>query len=339
MSARDRTSGGLWKRAAAPKLLALSSQLLAKSATRLPVRSDLVLNPEPRTLNPSLAPAFTLTELLVVLAILALVATLAVPAMGPMFASNQTASVIGTLNAMLVTAQTTARANGTPVALRIEQAYKTDERGYLVDRSNTPTFLQDYGDGIDLNNFVPVPLDHQQIRMLVFAPGRPGSVVSQTFDTPLGGFQPVALPKDIWVAPGEYLSVTPGALLETVGALRYRPNQPPDLSVGGVEYNLFENFLIVFNAAGELVRHPADHCYVRDERQPYKITAAGTKYAPFVRTPSDSSLSLITYDRNKWNAIGVAGPNHGAARRDLLQRTAAPIYINRFIGGVVEEKR
>jgi len=61
---------------------------------------------------------FTLTELLVVLAILALVATLAVPAMGPMFASNQTAAAKSTISALLVTAQATARANGTPVALQ-----------------------------------------------------------------------------------------------------------------------------------------------------------------------------------------------------------------------------
>jgi len=280
---------------------------------------------------------FTLTELLVVLAILALVATLAVPAMGPMFASNQTAAAKSTISALLVTAQATARANGTPVALQFERAYKTDERGYLVDRVGNTTFQQGYSDASGLNRFVPVPLGHQQIRMLVFAPGKPGSVVSQVFETPLGGFRPVALPKDVWVGRGEYLSplTVPGDLLETVGALRYRPNEPTDSSVGGVEYNLFENFLIVFNASGELVRHPADHCYIKDERQTYRLDRS----PPFVRTPLDSSLSLILYDRNKWNAISIAGPDHGATRLDFLKRAAMPVYVNRFTGAVVEEKR
>ena len=314
------------------ELSAVSDQLSArgKEARFSPVAS----RPSPLAPRPARR-AFTLTELLVVLAILGIVATLAVPAVGPMFASNQTASAVSTIGSLLVTAQTTARAYGTPVGLRIERALKADSRGYMVERiSNKPAFELGVKAAFELNDFLPLPLDHQQVRLVAFAPGRPGTPVSQAFEVPVGSFDPVALPKDIWVAPGESLTRSPSQLTES--ALRYRPYYPGDNFVGGVEYSRFEDFLVIFNAAGELVRHPADKCYFKDDQQTYAFhPTSNAKYAPFVRTVEDSSLSLIAYDRNKWNGIN---PADGFARRDFLQRTT-PIYINRFTGAILEEKR
>ncbi len=221
------------KQSAMLELSAVSDQLSArgKEARFSPVAS----RPSPLAPRPARR-AFTLTELLVVLAILGIVATLAVPAVGPMFASNQTASAVSTIGSLLVTAQTTARAYGTPAGLRIERALKVDSRGYMVERmSNKPAFEQGVKAAFELNDFIPLPLDHQQVRLVAFAPGRPGTPVSQAFEVPVGSFDPVALPKDIWVAPGESLTRSPSQLTE--GALRYRPYYPGDNFVGGVEYS------------------------------------------------------------------------------------------------------
>ncbi|HPD31819.1 MAG TPA: prepilin-type N-terminal cleavage/methylation domain-containing protein [Phycisphaerae bacterium] len=312
--------------AAAPKLLALGYRLSVGASSR----RSVALNPGPRltrsgdakagSLNPFLASAFTLTELLVVLGILAIVAALAVPALGPMFTSNQTASAISTLSSMLVNAQTIARAQDTAVALRIERAFKTNDSKLMVNIQG----LTPYETGIKradmLKRFIPPPvwLNHQQVRLL--------KLTGTAFEAPSGGFEPVALPEHVWLAPGEALTnaVAFPSLLEN--NLKYEPAE-------GVTYNRFENFMVVFNRFGELVRYPGENCYYLDRTQ--KFTENHDAY-PSVEYPlgQDSSLSLIAYDRRRWENV-----NDDLARRDLLARTGVPIYINRFSGAILEEKR
>ncbi len=269
-----------------------------------------------------------------VLAVLALIATLAVPAVGPMFASNQTSSAVGTISSLLVTAQATARAYGTPVALRFEQAYKTLEfdgkdRKWIVSREQSKNpYDAGYQSLNMLQRFHPVPLDHQQVRMLIFAPQKSGSLFSQAFQVPPGGFEPVALPKDVWVAPGEALALGAAGLTES--KLWYTPFE-------GIPYNVMDNFFVVLNGAGELVRHDKDKCKYRDPSQRWSRDHTPAEY-PEVDHPWASSRSLIAYDRTKWNAIGASDPGHSARRLELL-KAGVPVYINRHSGSVLEEKR
>jgi len=247
--------------------------------------------------------------------------------MGPMFASNQTASAISTMGSLLVTAQTTARAYGTPVALRIERAYKTNGARLMVNAQGETPYPK-IKRAKDLYGFTPAWLDHQQVRMLVFAPGKLDGDALQAFQTAPDSFAPVALPKDIWLAPGErFASLQEGDLMHTPG--------DDKLPGDGVRYNAFENFMVVFNASGELVRHPGDKCYYLDRTQRFTVNHDQYNWVDYP-PGRDSSLSLIAYDRSKWNSID---PSNGSARYDLLQRTAVPIYINRFTGAVLEGKR
>jgi hypothetical protein len=272
-----------------------------------------------------------------------------VPAVGPMFASNQTSSAVGTIGSMLVTAQATARAYGTPVALRFEQAYKTleyngQDRKWIVNREQSKTpYDALYQTLSSLRNFRPVPLDHQQIRMLIFAPEKSGSLITQAFQVPTGGFEPVPLPKDVWVAPGEALALGPAGMAQP--NLWHTPLE-------GIPYNLLDNFFVVFNGSGELVRRDADQCKYRDPSQRWTVDHKPESYpavdrtwtsaaysAPALSVPqfAKSSLSVIVYDRTKWNALGTSTADP-ARRLDLL-KAGVPVYINRHTGAVLEEKR
>jgi prepilin-type N-terminal cleavage/methylation domain-containing protein len=311
--------------AASQEIAGRLPRVKGQQSARVPARTHSPFS----ILHSSFSRAFTLTELLVVIAIITLVAAFAIPAMGPMFKSNQTASAVSTIESLLVTAQAAAQAQGTPVALRIEQAYKTSPQGYMVDGQGRPPFQAGFTTPDSLRSFRPVPLDHQQVRIVNYSPSKDylGYFVADSQS------RPTALPSDVWLAPGDIPS-PPARLVET--ALIHS-----DLSAGFVPYNTLDTFFIVFNGAGELTRISADHCWYVDRSQPVgpaNPTRPEELYYPTVSRPAGelTPRSILAYDRRKWSGMSSTD---GVGRDNLLRREGIPIYINRFTGAAVESKR
>lgn len=251
---------------------------------------------------------FTLIELMVVVAIIVILATIAVPSIGPMLTANQEAEVTNTLNGLLTKAQTTAQFQGTPVAIRIERAFKTNERGLMVDANGDSALVQ--GSGFD----GPVWLDYQRVRILTYPP------------SPIPAFRQEAesksynLPRGFWIAPGYSLGFN---LAESGPDIMYAP------SAQAVPYSRLDNFYIVFDGQGELISYST--IAYADLTQLYED--GGDVKTPIVYHPDASVRSLLVYDRKKWE--NIPRENHDL-RNEFLRNEAKPIYINRALGSLVE---
>jgi len=281
-----------------------------------------------RLLGCTLRPAFTLVELMVVAAIIVLLVTLSVPAIGPMLKANQTAQAINMLNGLLTTAQTAAEANATPVAIRIERAFAVNGQGIMVDAQNRPTSNAAFSG--------PVWLDHQQARYVIYeATPPPNNATKEGFFEQMGGTTPVALPKGAWLAP-DYAAVDDPSVFDPLDYTRpYLPTRGQDdqgkLFPQGVSFNVFETFYVVFDQTGAITRFPTNRLIYSDETQP--DASSPTQY-PYPDHPYPSARGLLVYDRNEFNGL-----TSDTDRFSYLQTSARPVYINRSLGSLVEGGR
>lgn len=259
---------------------------------------------------------FTLIELMVVVGIIVILATIAVPSIGPMLTANQESQVVNTLNGLLTKAQTTAQAQGSQVAIRIERAFKMHERGVMENSIGVTT--------MDLSPnalpITPVWLDYQRVRILTYPPS-----IEPAFrhDSESKMYE---LPKGFWIAPGYCLGS--GNLAEA--ALYFEPTNSAHQSPTALaaKYNLLENFYIVFDGQGELI--VANEINYADQSQAYMD---GTDLViPKVKHPG-SARSLLIYDRKRWENIA---PDDHSARWQFLRYEAKPVYINRALGSIIE---
>ena len=261
---------------------------------------------------------FTLVELMVVMTIIALAAAIAVPAIGPMLASNSTAAAVNRLGGVMALAQAQAKNTGFKAAVRIERAYKTNEEGLMIDAQGDSA----YSGGFD----GPVWLDHQQARVVV------GSRVENVLtDTEQNGIRDpiiVKLPAGAWLAPGNSLYALD---LRYYANGTFYLNQPPyPIAANYAAYQPFDTFYVGFNKQGQLASIDADDLGYRDQTQAY-LDSGNNKLFPTVTHPYPSALSLITYDRKTFENITNLGD-----KQAFLQRDGFPIYINRFTGAIVE---
>jgi len=250
--------------------------------------------------------AFTLLELMVVIGIIILVASLAVPAVGPMLKSNQRAQAINTLNGMLTVAQTAAQANALNAALRFERAFEVDEDGQMVDRQ---------GNRVAESGGEPAWLPYQQVKYVLYAFNRSSS---NTFEV-MQDTSSVALPKSVWIAPGYSIDMS------LADADLYSP-----YSTVPISYNRLNTFYVVFDQSGGVARLDSgtiayvDETLMDDSKSP--------AMPPTEPHPDESARSLLVYDREKFDAIG----DDADRRFEFLTTEAQPVYINRFMASIVE---
>lgn len=209
--------------------------------------------------------AFTLTELLVVLAIIVVMSSLSAPAIYQYMLERQRAAAVQTFSAAVANAQVLAQANFTTVAVRVERAFRTDDAGRMLkDATGRPTWL-----------------DHQQIRTLAVGlrqSGRPVAREENAFRQ-LAGTGTAHLPPAAWLAPDDGLSLLAGG--DTAW-------QPPTSGIAAID--LLDTFYIAFDRRGERVRLPADRLVYLDE----------TQNDAFVGFPRPSNLGAIAYNRERF---------------------------------------
>jgi hypothetical protein len=272
---------------------------------------------------------------MVVVGIIVLLVSVTLPAVGPMMASSKEAQVFNTLGSLLVNAQATTSQTGTCVALRVERAFKADDRGFMLDAAGRSRLL---GPAPYDTTHPVVWLDHQQVRFVTLGSDNQ-QVLSQLKDTKV-----YDLPNTVWIAPDYSLATgwptslglpNWAALTATAGNFAESNVQCTPLynSVPYATFNRLETFYIVFNPSGNLVQYPAGNIVYADASQQY-LDGNNLPISPRIAHPDSSARSVFIYDRNAWNELA---PTDSAGRAQLLARSRS-VNINRVTGCVVEEK-
>jgi len=259
--------------------------------------------------------AFTLIELVVVIAIIILLIAIAVPAVGPALVSNYRTQATAALNSCLATAQTYALSHTTDVGIRIERAVELDNYGRMVKP-----------DGVN-----PKYLDYQQIRYVIF---------NKSPEFSREGFRYIkdskitALPSAIWFAPTNFYTDDddPTNDFGPTDLLQLRKNDKndnwldPDKTIG---YYPFDTFYIVFSSTGMLKTFPRENLFYIDETQQVE-----SFHPPMIQSPQDSATGVLLYERKKL----ANAPNGVANLFEFLQTNGSALYINRFLGTTVESQ-
>lgn len=262
---------------------------------------------------------------MVVIAIIALVATIALPALGPMMQSKREAEFVTSLNGLFSTAQIAALGKRSPVAIRFERAFETaGDTGLMIrDVANREANWQNY----------------QQARFLDFAPSA-NDMVAFVHDSES---KVHVLPPNFWVAPGDFMD-------RNLAYDSANPDNNSDMwfaptNTNTVRYSPFDTFYVVFNGNGELTRMAGGRCNYRDRAQTYPDPGDIDKLIqPLVNTPAlysgsgaliYSPTSLVLYDRRAFEQVAATD----AARKSFLQQYGRPIYLNRYNAAAVEGRR
>jgi type II secretory pathway pseudopilin PulG len=261
----------------------------------------------------------------VVIGIIILLVAIAVPAVGPAIFTSQQTQVIQQLTGAINMAQIRAESQG-GFAIRIERAFKTDQRGYMVDASNTPTTSN-----ASLSGFEPVYLGYQQIRFL--RPPREGQYYAPSVD------DVIKLPTGVWVGP-DYATNT------TYFGVSHFTSSPTCTPTAGLAYNPFENFCVAFDQRGGVTElrpytnsiSPAPSVYTQSDNYRYQDQSqtVSSGVSPITDFAYNSARGFIMYDRKKFEAYGPTNTN---AKGEFLGREGRTLYINRYLGTLVEGEK
>ncbi len=274
--------------------------------------------------------AFTLIELMVVVAIIILLVGIAVPAVGPALNTSQQAQAIQQLTGAITIAQARAMSQG-GYALRVERAFKTNIAGFMVDANGEPCLAYDKNGELVSNSAfdpsaAPVWLDYQQIRYV--RPSRVNPCYEPTID------DVIKLPPSVWLAP-DYATST-GFDVNYYNSSKtglWSSTTPPRSSQ---RFNPFETFCIVFDQSGQVTELRAynlvqsDKYQYQDQTQPRLIS--NVVVPPITWYPYNSARGVIVYDRKQFESLG----SDTAAKTSFLRQKGRPIFVNRFLGSLVE---
>jgi type II secretory pathway pseudopilin PulG len=262
--------------------------------------------------------------LVVVIGIIILLIAIAVPAVGPALSSNHQTQAIQLLTNAITIAQTRAENRG-GYAIRIERAFKTDPRGYMVDADGESAVAANLAPNSRFTpSRAPVWLNYQQIRYL-----------NPPKDTP--AYMPavdevIPLPKNAWLAPDYALhTAAPVNFDPKFYDPQYTQAVPvvtlPFPSTASSRFNSFDTFCIVFDQRGNVTELrwdvAGDNYRYLDQTQ---LTASGPPASGFLY---DSARGVILYDRPRFESAGTG-------KAAYLAREGRPLYINRFLGTLVE---
>jgi len=311
----------------------------AASGTQLPhehAHADVGMPPSvPPSLRPfvptSLSSAFTVVELAVVIGIIVLLIALAVPAFNSMSAQSRHASAVQSINGILTRTHIAAVGERAMMAVRFgPAAWDLDQTAEgAADKNRQTAVTYRYVTSVEQpNNPSLVYYDERFVR-------REES-------------QPVRLPSDVWVAPGEGL-VTQNmhgytnfgadfVLRGNVGEF-YLEALDQSGAVNAEFYNA-DDFLVVFDPHTGLMGGGRPTAYGLRAYDPVnKVESAGNWRGPNANPPWDPEFNrfaftgLVIYPREQFAALPADAD--GQERQELLRRIGRAYYVNRHSGVLV----
>jgi len=274
--------------------------------------------------------AFTIVEMIVVIAIIALVLVIGVPAFNNMAVQQRMSKARQLLNGTMTRARVLS-VNGQRVAVRVcpAQWYLADESLARVStgRQVVSTFAFNALPGGD-------PTDVE-------------SAIAKDWFEPLADGPMHVLPPDTWVAPAEAL-LNPSDVNFFNDPIRFPGGDPlqgiiGEFAIDADEHVIFldaDDFIVVFSD-GELRTRLTEYERCLKAYIPAEETEAagdltswnaitGKFDTPFRRS---YSTGFVVYPREPFAALGdSAEPD---ARRDVLSRLGKIYYVNRYTGSLV----
>ena len=263
--------------------------------------------------------AFTIVEMIVVIAIIALVLVIGVPAFNNMAVQQRMSKARQLLNGTMTRARVLS-VNGQRVAVRVcpAQWYLADESLARVStgRQVVSTFAFNALPGGD-------PTDVE-------------SAIARDWFEPLADGPMHVLPPDTWVAPS-------AALVNDADGDAWLEGEIGEFRIDADEHVIFldaDDFLIVFSDGELRTRVTEDERCLKAYIPDLEAEAAGDltswnaitgKFGtPFRRS---NATGFVIYPREPFAALGAsADPD---ARRDVLSRLGKIYYVNRYTGILV----
>lgn len=227
--------------------------------------------------------AFTLVELLAVLSILAIAASLAVFSPSILRSSEQDKS-LSILRFSLIKAQINSRTYATTCGIRVERAMELNEFGQIKKNNVSNPIYKNY------QKITQIVFGHKQSDPQLIACLEKTSmpIIEPLLYCKIKEEEIVYLSDNFWIKDPN---------VDTSFNKSWQPN-----SEVSVPFNLFETMYILFDYRGELAKRK-EKIYYADETQRYQLN--GEIVCPAIEKPSFSSLSFFLYDRKKFEATNT----------------------------------
>lgn len=287
--------------------------------------------------------AFTIVELLVVVGVIALILTIAVPGLGGMLQQVRQDAALRNVSSLMSRAYFTAAADANPTAVRVMPG-KWDfsaiaEPNQASDRQHLVLYSM-RGEYRDFNSGA------------LRAPGMLNSGYIQYFArTP--GADALILPADVWAAPVETtasaVANNPYGDVFAQGALEGRLDTFGRNPESDTDFMDSEDFLLVFDPDAGLRSSPGWLAgraprYTIKTYDPNQVVSAGERIGTGTVSNRANQYTraafsgVALYSRTAYRALDQSGnrPARWQDRHSWLQRNSRPYFVGRQGGGLIE---